>query len=175
MNNSVTVFTDLDEQCVMEENERARLTVDVCFRASVTGVTEARQEAVLDRVEQLTRTGAIDDLTVHYWSSRVTAPNDGVRNDSGCPEIIQELYDVTEGTDCSLSPCFRETEGDREHRTVLFLPIVCLVVRRDDAVVGVYPSDRGDSHNSVTEGLDRLERGDDPATVPTPVETNPST
>jgi hypothetical protein len=158
----------------MEEKDGARLTVDLCFRASVTWVTEARQEAVLDRVEQLARQGAIDDLSVHYWSSRVTAPDDGVRNDSGCPDLIQELYDVTEGTDCSLSPCFRETEGDRERRTVLFLPIVCLIVRRDGDVIGVYPSDRGDAHHSVTDGLGVIERGDDPATVPTPGEANPS-
>lgn len=158
----------------MEEENGPKLTVDVCFRASVAGVTEARQEAVLDRIEQLSRGGPIDGLTVHYWSSRVTAPNDGVRNQSGCPDIIQELYDVTEGTNCSLTPCFRETDGDRGTRTVLFLPIVCLVVRRGGAVVGVYPSDSGDSHNSVTDGLDAIEHGGDPSTLPAPAETNPS-
>ncbi|QCC50292.1 hypothetical protein DV733_03150 [Halapricum salinum] len=141
---------------VSPANEQARVTLDVCLRSAVAGVTEARQEEVLDRVQQLSRTGIIDEVTVHYWGGRVAAPNDGTRNDSGTPDIVTELYDVTEDSDITLEPFFREKAGDRENRTVLFLPVVCLVVRRDEEIAAVYPSTDGDEHRTLQDGLAAL-------------------
>lgn len=137
-------------------NEEARVTLDVCLRSAVAGVTEARQEEVLDRVQQLKRTEVVDEVTVHYWGGRVAAPNDGTRNDSGTPDIVTELYDVTEDSDISLEPFFREKTGDRENRTVLFLPVVCLLVRRDGEIAAVYPSTEGDEHRTLQDGLTAL-------------------
>ena len=156
----------------MTGSSGSKTTVDVYFRTSVMGVIEARQEGVLDRAEQLVRKGVVDDLRINYWSSQVTAPDNGARNDSGCPDVVRELYDVTAGTDCSLSPCFREAKGDRDNRTVLFLPVVCLVVRHDGDIVGVYPSDNGGEHHSVENGLDIMERGEEPVTVPSNAEAS---
>ena len=145
---------------VSSVNESARVTLDVCLRSAVAGITEARQEEVLDRVQQLRRTGAIDDVAVTYWGGRVAAPNDGTRNDSGTPDVVTELYDVIEDSDVSLKPFFREKTGDRENRTVLFLPVVCLVVRQNDEVVGVYPATRDEEHQTLQDGLAALSEGD---------------
>lgn len=139
-----------------ESNEGARVTLDVCLRSAVTGVVEARQDEVLDRIQQLKRTGAIDGVTVHYWSGKANAPNDGAHNGSGCPDIVNELYDATDDSDLSLEPFFREKPTDGDHRTVLFLPVVCLVVRRDGEVAGIYPSTREDDHESIQDGLSAL-------------------
>lgn len=137
----------------------ARVTLDVCLRSAVAGVTEARQEEVLDRVQQLKRNGTVDDITVHYWGGRVAAPNDGTRNDSGTPDIVTELYDVAADSELSLQPFFRERTADRD-RTVLFLPVVCLIVRRDGEVAGVYPSTSEGDHQTLEDGLAALADGE---------------
>lgn len=139
--------------------DEARVTLDICLRSAVAGVTEARQEEVLDRVEQLKRNGAIDDVTVHYWGGRVAAPYDGTRNDSGTPDIVTELYDVAADSDLSLQPFFREKTADRD-RTVLFLPVVCLVVRHNGEVAGVYPSTFEGDHQTLEDGLAALADGE---------------
>lgn len=149
----------------MTNTDEGSLTVDLCLRSSVTGVIEARQSAVLDRVEQLKRAGVVADVRVHYWGSQVTAPADGTRNDSGCPEIVTELYESLDDPDGSLSPFFRKRRPDPDRRTVLFLPVVCLVVRRDGRIVDVYPSTRGDDQETVQDGLAALEGRAESGTV----------
>jgi hypothetical protein len=149
---------------VNSSTDEARVTLDICLRSAVAGITEARQEEVLDRVHQLKRNGSIDEISVNYWGGRVAAPNDGTRNDSGTPDIVTELYDVIDDSTLSLEPVFREKTGDRD-RTVLFLPVVCLVVRRDDEVVGVYPSTCEDDHETLQDGLAALAGGDEWANV----------
>ncbi|MFB6188441.1 MAG: HTH domain-containing protein [Halapricum sp.] len=137
------------------------VTLDVCLRSAVAGVVEARQDEVLDRIQQLKRSGVIDEVTVHYWSGRTNAPNDGARNESGYPDIVRELYDVTTDSDLSLEPFFRQEEGDEDHRDVLYLPVVCLIVRCEGDIVGVYPATCGDDHESITDGLDALAEDDE--------------
>lgn len=135
------------------------VTVEVCLRSAVTGVVEARQDEVLDRVQQLERGGHVDGVDITYWSGQVTAPYDGARNDSGVPDVVTELYDVTGDSERSLEPFFREATVDGGHRTTLFLPVVCIVVRRGEDIVGVYPSTGEDGHESIQDGLGKL--GDD--------------
>lgn len=126
--------------------------VDIYLRTSVAGVVEARQSEVLDRVEQLQRTGVLDDVSVSYWSSTVPAPDEG-----GCPDVISELYEFTTDTAYSLSPFFREREGRDETRTTLFVPIVCLVVRRESAIDSVFPSTYEGRYRSIEDGIRALE------------------
>ena len=141
------------------------VTLGVHLRSSVMGVVEARQSEVLDRVQQLERSGTVEDVSVSHWASTVTAPDDGAPNDSGCPDVVTELYEFVADSDHSLRPFFRERTGNDRTRTTLFLPVVCVVVRRGGTVEGVFPSTRKGRHWSVQDGLDALEAGEFLATV----------
>lgn len=158
----------------MQPNDEVPRTLEVCLRSSVTGVIEARQSAVLDRAEQLKRAGVVDGVAVTYWGSRVTMPGDGAGNDSGCPDVVAELYDRAEVAEWSLAPAFHRKTADEDGRTTLFLPVVGLVVREAGEVVEAYPATVGDTHRSVEDGLDAIEGRAITDAQPTPVDSAPS-
>jgi len=79
---------------------------------------------------------------------------------------VDELLDAAEGTGISLQPAFRHATGhETTASNVLYLPVISLVVRRDDGIVGIYPACDGDTHHSVDDALGRLEAGDDVANL----------
>ena len=48
---------------------------------------------------------------------------------------------------------------------MLYLPVISLVVRRDDEIVDIYPACDGERHHSVEDALDRLADGEDVANL----------
>lgn len=148
-------------------------TVEVCLRTDVQGVVAARQSAVLDRVRRLKHRDRIDGMRVRRWGKCVLHPGDvppGVVDDRA--EVVEELFDAVEGTDLSLSPAFRRTE-DHGGRPLLYLPVVGLVIREGNRIVGVYPASEDDQRFTIDDALSAIEAGEDPVNVGRAVEETP--
>ncbi|MFB6162393.1 MAG: HTH domain-containing protein [Halococcoides sp.] len=140
-------------------------TVEVCLRTDVQGVVAARQSAVLDRVRRLKHRDRIDGMRVRRWGKCVLHPGDvppGVVEERA--EVVEEIFDAVQGSDLSLSPAFRRTE-DHGGRPLLYLPVVGLLIREGDRIVGVYPVSEGEDRVTVDDALSAIEDGEDPANV----------
>lgn len=160
---------------VTDSHQSPGRTVEVCLRTDVQGVVAARQSAVLDRVRRLKHRDRIDGMRVRRWGKCVLHPGDvppGAVDDRA--EVVEEIFDAVQGTDLSLSPAFRRSE-DTGGRPLLYLPVVGLLVREGDRIVGVYPVSEGDDRFTVDDALSAIEDGRDPSNVGTEstVETPP--
>lgn len=102
---------------------------------------------------------------VNDWSTRVCIPGGGGPADS-CPRVVDEIMDAADAADVCVEPYFRSRTARHDaDEAVLFLPVICLLVRRDGDLAGIYPVTRDGERFTVEDGLDRLERGADPRTL----------
>ncbi|SNZ17450.1 hypothetical protein SAMN06269185_3027 [Natronoarchaeum philippinense] len=147
--------------------------LDVYMRAFVPDAAQRRQEAMLERMRRLRDRGIIDDVSVSRWSSRACLSVELHHDRPDGTELYRELVDATDGTALSIQPFFRERKGPSRGRSVVHLPVVCVVVRRDDAIAGVYPCSAPEGTYSVTDCLDALEDGGDVENVDGDVALDP--
>lgn len=104
-------------------------------------------------------------MRVRRWGKCVLHPGDvppGVVEERA--EVVEEIFDAVQGSDLSLSPAFRRTE-DHGGRPLLYLPVVGLLIREGDRIVGVYPVSEGEGRVTVDDALSAIEDGEDPANV----------
>jgi hypothetical protein len=141
------------------------LELDVYMRAFVPDAAQRRQEAMLERMRDLADRGKIDDLSVTRWSNQVSVTPDLDSDNPAGEHVYRELDAATEDTTLSIEPFFRERRGPKEDRQVISLPVICVVVRSDETVAGIYPCSADDSTYSVTDCLDALEAGENVANV----------
>ena len=150
----------------MSQVSTATGSVQLCTRRFAPDAAQQRQEDVRERLEALSEQGYVADVTHEWWSTRVCTPETGAAPGSSCPVIVDELLDAAEGSDISLQPAFRHATGhEMTDSDVLYLPVICLVVRQDDEIVGIYPACDGERHHSVEDALDRIEAGEDVANL----------
>jgi hypothetical protein len=146
----------------MQDSIQGELAVELCLRSAAPSVARGRQEAVRDRVERLESRGVVDETTVNYWSTRVCVPGSASGPADRCPRVVGEVLDAAERHGVSVQPYFRERAASHDaDECVLALPVICLLVRRDGELRGVYPVTRDGERETVTDGLDRLADGAD--------------
>lgn len=126
------------------------------LRSSASPPAKRRQSATRDRFDALADASVLPDATVRGWDRRA---DDFDVDETHALELYDEFADAV-GTDGHLDPFFRETSSGFGDRSVV-LPVLCLVVRRDDAVTGLYPCWYEGTHWSVEDGLRALETGSD--------------
>lgn len=162
----------------MQDAIQGEYAVELCLRSAAPSVARGRQGDVRDRVETLESSGVVAETTVNYWSSRVCLPGTAAGPADRCPRVVGEILDAARDSDVRIAPYFRARESTREGdgsagdegaggetETVLFLPVICLLVRADGDLVGIYPVTEDGEGYTVTDGLDRLEAGEDPANL----------
>ncbi len=145
------------------DNEQLR--VEVYMRGFTPDAAQRQQEAILDRLYGLQEAGTVDEVTVTHWSRKVCF-RQGSRG--GLPEevaLYRELQRAMEDTDQSVDRFFRVRRG-AAGRTVMFLPVLCLVLREGDRLHGVYPCDDAETTHPVMECLRALENGQAVEDVP---------
>ncbi|ACV47371.1 conserved hypothetical protein [Halomicrobium mukohataei DSM 12286] len=131
------------------------------MRRFAPDAAQQRQRDVLERVEKLAEEGLVEEVTHEWWSTRVCTPGTDDSEGSSCPMIVEELLDAADGTSISLQPAFRRATGhETADSDVLYLPVICLVVREDGEVAGIYPACDGQTHHRVEDALDRIESGE---------------
>ncbi|NLV09544.1 hypothetical protein GOC74_06340 [Halomicrobium mukohataei] len=136
-------------------------TVQLCMRRFAPDAAQQRQREVVARLEALSDRGLVEEVTREWWSTRVCTPGTDGNEGASCPMIVEELLDAVEGTGISLQPAFRHATGhETADSDVLYLPVICLVVREDGEIAGIYPACDGQTHHRVKDALDRIESGE---------------
>lgn len=144
------------------------VTVTVHLRAAPSSAAARRQESVLSTLREL-EAETIPELTVERWSPQVTVPvPEEAGRDAGAVELFDEFEAAAEESDVRLQPFFERREavggllssGPTNQQTLVF-PVVCLTVRREGELTGLYPCWNDGVHESVEDGLGALESADD--------------
>lgn len=137
-------------------DEQTRVTA---YLRSYTPVSEP-QNTVLARLEHLSDTDRIAD-----WEARYLPRSVRRERESEATRLYDEITDWADRAEVDVSRPFevRQYHNRLSGEVVdeLVLPMVCLVTRRDDAVVAVVPCEEGDTCVSVFDYLTALERGRD--------------
>jgi len=145
----------------MSQVSTAAGSVQICLRRFAPDAAQRRQQDVLDRLEGLAERGVVEEVNEEWWSTRVCTPGAETGAGASCPAIVGELLAAVEGTEISLQPAFRHATGhDSTDSDVLYLPVICLVVRDEGEIAGIYPACDGGTHHSVEDALDRIEAGE---------------
>jgi hypothetical protein len=145
----------------------ADCTVTLHLRSSAPAAATRRQRTVLDRLEALADDGVVPELHVERWGSKVTVAADSDDEDSAVA-LYDEFEAAAERADARLEPFFETREavggllsaGPPTDRIIVF-PVVCLTVRRDGDLTGLFPCWQDGEHHSVEDGLDALTAGND--------------
>lgn len=156
----------------MEDADRP-LELDVYMRAFAPDAAQRRQEAMLDRMRELRDRGMVEEVSVTRWSNQVSVSPAQDREPPVGVETYRELDEAVGETELSIEPFFRERSGAGGDRTVLSLPVLCVAIRRDGEITGVYPCSAPDGSYSVTDCLDALASGNDVENVTDDVVLDP--
>ncbi|MFC7113859.1 HTH domain-containing protein [Natronoarchaeum sp. GCM10025703] len=132
------------------------LRIEVYMRGFAPDATQQTQESTLQRLYELQESGVVDEVDVTRWSRKVCFRSGGR---GGVPEEIamyREFERALEDTDLTVDPFFRVRQG-AAGRTVMFLPVLCLVLRKGEQFSGVYPCAGPDETYTVSDCLEALE------------------
>lgn len=132
------------------------LDVTLYLRSSASPPAKRRQTAARDRLEALDDAGIVPAATVRGWDRR---SGDHGFGDATALDRYDE-FAAALGDRGHLDPFFRESSTGFGDRSIV-VPVLCLVVRRDEAVTGLYPCWSEGTHWSIEDGLRALETGDD--------------
>jgi hypothetical protein len=135
-------------------------SVTLYLRAGAPTAARDRQADARARVEALVDAGVLPALDVSEWPSKAVVPSDGPA------DAAVETYDefrkaVATRPGVHLDPFFEDRPGVGRSNRIVVLPVVCIAVRRDDELTGLYPCWNEGSHESVEDGLAALESGED--------------
>jgi hypothetical protein len=135
-------------------------SVSLYLRAGAPTAARDRQADARARVEALDEAGLLPDLTVGEWPSKAVVPTDGPADPAvGTYDEFEETVATRPGV--HLDPFFEDRPGVGRTERVVVLPVICIAVRRGEAVTGLYPCWNEGSHESVEDGLAALESGED--------------
>lgn len=143
---------------VVEVADRTELVgeITVYLREAPPEYVRERQRAVLDTFEQLEATGVLDDVSVVRWPKHVRVPSD--RTDIDVGDTYREFADAV-GAD-SLEPFFKRKPVSGRSGDVLVLPVICVAIRTDDELTGLYPHWDDGTHHSIEDCRMALSAGD---------------
>jgi hypothetical protein len=135
-------------------------SVSLYLRAGAPTAARDRQADARARIEALVDAGLLPDCTVEDWPSRAVVPSDGPADSA--VETYEELAGaVAARPGVHLDPFFEDRPGVGRTDRVVVLPVVCIAVRRDGELTGLYPCWNEGAHESVEDGLAALESGED--------------
>jgi len=147
-----------DEPMIIKAAGREAFDGDVTIYVaeSLSSESHERFRAVRDGFDRLEAAEVIDGVTVVTWPTEIDAPTDGHEN-----EVVATYDEFVEsvGTD-ALEPFFEAETGDDDHERVVSMPDICITVRDEGELTGLYPKRDGSTTQSVEDCLAALAMGD---------------
>lgn len=144
--------------------------IELYVRSLLPDGAHGRQEAVIDRLERLDAEDAIESFSVIVWGKQIARESAGARTEEGeyILNRVAEFKQWALSNNVSLESFYqKQTVGnettDRSYDAIV-LPVMGLAEYRDGELRHVAPCSSGDVVHSITERLDRIERGE-PAAV----------
>jgi len=152
------------------------LMLTLRLRSGPSAVTERRQRRIADRLETIADEADVAALRTERWSDRVRVPAAEGSADVAAVTLYDELQAAIDEAGGRLHPFFQEHEtldslstadltgtgegGGHVERDIVF-PAICLTIRRNGRLTGIYPCWLDGEHHSVEDGLARLEAATD--------------
>jgi hypothetical protein len=157
---------DTEGGSALAEDDSA-VSVTVHLRSAPSMPAANRQEAVVSRLTDLSSAGVIPEAGIERWSGQVTVPVAGADTDAGAVELFEEFEAAADDAGVRLEPFFESKQavggllsaGPTAARIIAF-PVVCITIRRDEALTGLYPCWKDGVHHSVEDCLDALADGE---------------
>jgi len=159
-------MTALDTEGEIALDEDA-LTITVHLRAAPSTPAANRQSSVVSRLRELEERGTIPEAGIERWSAQVTVPVADADSDAGALELFEEFETAADAAGVRLDPFFATREavggllsaGPTASKIVAF-PVVCITIRRDGDLTGLYPCWNDGDHQRVEDCLDALAEGE---------------
>lgn len=152
---------------MIRDSERRQYSVKLFVRAEPTLGTETQKEAVMGRLSDLSRDGAIEPYEVHVWprSIRRSGPLCETAYHRNVFSHLEELRRWADESGVSLNFAYEERTIDcsitGEIFSVVCLPTMCLAVY-DDGLRRVYPYCDEEGIHPIGEFLESIEAGERP-------------
>jgi len=130
--------------------------VTVYVAESLSSESHERFRAVREGFDRLEAAEVVDGVSIVTWPTEVDAPTDGPENE------VVAIYDEfveSVGTD-ALEPFFEAETGDDDHERTVTMPDICITVRDEGELTGLYPKRNGSETQSVEDWLAALAMGD---------------
>ena len=145
---------------IVKIEERAPLDgeLTVYLRSSAPDVARERQRAVLDLVDCLESAAVVDDVPVVRWPKRVRAP---ANSDPAAAAAVACYDEFVERVGVrALEPFFEERPATGRVDRVIVFPVICIAVRDEGELTGLYPHWNDGVHHSIEDCLAALSAGE---------------
>ncbi|AWB26490.1 HTH domain-containing protein [Halococcoides cellulosivorans] len=127
-----------------------------------------RQEAILERLEQLEGDDEIESFSVVVWGDQISRESVAARSLKGRYVLnrVAEFQQWALSTNVSLDSFYQTRssgpESDVETETTIVLPVMGLAEYQDGELVQVSPCTAGETVHTVQDHVDALAAGDRP-------------
>jgi DNA-binding Lrp family transcriptional regulator len=144
--------------------------IELYVRSLLPDGAHGRQEAVIERLERLESNGDIEGFSVIVWGKQIAPESAGAHTEEGeyILNRVAEFKQWALSNNVSLESFYQRqnVENETSERTydAMVLPVMGLAEYQDGELCHVAPCTKGDDVNTITDRLDRIERGE-PATV----------
>lgn len=148
-----------------EQSAYDELSFTLHMRPASSTAVERRQNRIHEQFSQLVDAETIEDIEMNRWQQKIQVPVESP-SQRRAVELFDEFRKKTLQVGGRLEPFFEERSSVSTFFTkesterILIFPVLCVTVRDDDELVGLYPCWRDATHHSVGDCLDRLKRGE---------------
>jgi hypothetical protein len=146
-----------DDPVMVKVDGRSTLNgeLTVYLRESPPSYVHDRQNAVLEVLGALESAGVVRDVPVVRWPEQVREAGE-----TEAPALdIYETFRDSVGRE-SLEPFFEEKPAAGADERVVVLPVICVALRSDRELTGLYPRWENGTHHSIEDCLNALTAGE---------------
>lgn len=146
-----------DDPVVVKATDRVQLDgeLTIYFREAPPDCVRDRQRAVLDVVETLESAGVLESVPVRRWPKRVCDPPEDATESALA--AYEEFVDAVGRR--ALEPFFEEKAATGQAERIIVMPAICVALRTEGSVTGLYPHWDDGTHHSIEDCLNALVGG----------------
>ncbi|MDG5776352.1 HTH domain-containing protein [Haloarculaceae archaeon H-GB2-1] len=139
--------------------------IELYVRSLLPDGAHERQEAVIERLEEMDARGDVEGFSVIVWGKQLARDTAATRTDEGryilnrVAEFQQWALSNNVSLDSFCQTHAAETEVSDEPKTAITLPVMGLAEYQDGELQHVAPCTKGDSVHTIMDRLKKLEAG----------------
>jgi len=140
--------------------------IELYVRSLLPDGAHGRQEAVIERLERLERDDEIEGFSVIVWGKQIARESAGAHTEEGRYILnrVAEFKQWALSNNVSLESFYQKqtVENETSDRSfeAITLPVMGLAEYEDGELVHVAPCTKGETVHTITDRLDRIERGE---------------
>ena len=143
--------------------------IELYVRSLLPDGAHERQEAVIDRLQELDAEDEIEDFSVVVWGKQIARDSAGARTEEGeyILNRVAEFKQWALSNNVSLESFYQkhtvENDVTDEPYSAVTLPVMGLAEYDGEELRHVAPCSKGNEVHTIMDRLDRLERGESAA------------